>query len=487
MSFRAVLPALFLAALIAGCDANSNPDEIAIAFIGEPDSLFEKGLRLSPAGQHARAATVEGLVSLDAAGEIVPGLAERWIVTDDGLSYIFRLRDSDWPDGEPITGEAVRDKLRGSLRELRGTSLALDLAPVSEVRAMTGRVVEIRLSSPMPDLLRLLAQPELGIAHRGSGTGPMQVERDGDVAIFTPLPPERRGLPAQPGWKARTLRVQAMTARHAVSEFSAGRVDLVLDGRLATLPLADVGPLSRGTVRLDAARGLFGLRVVDPRGFLADAARREALAMAIDRETLMTPFNIAGWIPTSRLVADGLPGDPGTIGERWEGLSLEQRRAEAARRVSQWESGNAEQAVVRVALPRGPGSRVLFDKLAADWREIGVGAVLVEPDANADLRLLDTLARFADARWYLDQFACPVRRTLCSEEADALVRAASAESDPLTRAALLAEAEAELTALNGFVPLGSPIRWSLVRGEIEGFVENPWSLHPLFPLSQRPI
>lgn len=487
MHFRAVL--LLAAALMAGCDAQSNPDEIAIAFIGEPDDLFEKGVRLSPAGQHARAATVEGLVSLDATGEIVPGIAERWIVTGDGLSYIFRLRSSDWPGGEPITGEVVRDRLRATLRELRGTSLGLDLAPVSEIRAMTGRVVEIRLASPMPDLLRLLAQPELGIARGGRGTGPMQLEREGDVAILTPLPPELRGQPAQEDWSARTrtLRVRAMPAREAVSEFSSGRVDLVLDGRLATLPLADVGPLSRGTVRLDAARGLFGLRIVDPEGFLADPARREALAMAIDRETLLAPFNIAGWIPTSRLVASELPGDPGTIGERWEGLTLEQRRAEAARRVAQWESGNQEQAVVRVALPSGPGSRLLFDKLAADWGEIGVSAVLVEPGANAGLELLDTLARFADARWYLDQFACPVRPTLCSKEADALVRAASTEPDPLARAALLAEAEAELTAVNGFIPLGSPIRWSLVRGDINGFIENPWSVHPLFPLSLRPI
>ena len=76
---------------------------------------------------------------------------------------------------------------------------------------------------------------------------------------------------------------------------------MVLDGRLASLPLADTGPLSRGTVRLDAAQGIMGLRVLNSEGLLADPARREALAMALERETLLAPFNIAGWTASTRL------------------------------------------------------------------------------------------------------------------------------------------------------------------------------------------
>lgn len=485
---RAPLTVLvLLGVLIAGC-GSADRDEIGIAFIGEESVLLDESLRLSPAAQHARAATAEGLVALDEKGEIVPAIAERWIVTDDGLSYIFRLRNSDWPDGTPITGEGVREELRSLLRRLEGTSLGLDLAQVSEIRAMTGRVVEVRLSSPAPDFLRLLAQPELGLIRHGGGAGPMRAAQGEGAAIFTAIEPERRGLPEEPDWKARhrTLRAATMPASAAVEAFEAGSVDLVLNGRLASLPLADTGPLSRGTVRLDGAIGLFGLRVVAAEGFLADPARREALAMAIEREALMTPFNVAGWAPTSRIVAEGLPGDQGTIGERWQGLTLEQRRAEARRRVSVWEAGADAEARVTVSLPPGPGSKLLFERLAADWREIGVATALVEP-AEADLRHVDALARFADPRWYLNQLSCSLRRGLCSPEADVLVKEATAQADPRARAALLAEAEAELTALNAYIPLGAPVRWSLVRGDIEGFVENVWSFHPLFPLSQRPM
>ncbi|PKP63081.1 MAG: peptide ABC transporter substrate-binding protein, partial [Alphaproteobacteria bacterium HGW-Alphaproteobacteria-9] len=62
-----------------------------------------------------RATTHEGLVALDPAGQVVPAMAERWIVTDDGMSYIFRLRDSTWPDGEEITATEVRRLLRDAL------------------------------------------------------------------------------------------------------------------------------------------------------------------------------------------------------------------------------------------------------------------------------------------------------------------------------------------------------------------------------------
>ncbi|MGN6497205.1 MAG: ABC transporter substrate-binding protein, partial [Tsuneonella sp.] len=112
-----VLASLLGAALVLGsCGSTGKDERVTIAFIGQPADLFETGLRLPLAGQQARGATAEGLVTFDAAGEVVPGLAERWIVTDDGLSYIFRLRDSDWPDGSEMTGEEVRDALRDGRR-----------------------------------------------------------------------------------------------------------------------------------------------------------------------------------------------------------------------------------------------------------------------------------------------------------------------------------------------------------------------------------
>ena len=477
-------------ALLAGLTACSGRDDgvLPIAIIGEAADMQATGMRLSPAAQQLRAATSEGLVELDANGDVIPALADRWIVTDDGQSYIFRLREGTWADGRGLTAESVRDALATVKRQLKGTSLARDLAPVSDIRALAGRVVEIRLASPMPDFLHLLAQPELGLARAGGGNGPMQARMRGGVAALTAMPPESRGLPQEDGWaqRVRPLAVRALSAAAAIEAFDAGTVDVVFNGQLPALPLVDTGPLSRGTVRIDPALGLLGLQVRHARGFLAEAAEREALALALDREGLIAPFGIGGWTATTRVVAPDLGEDLGTIGERWQGLSIEQRRTEAAGRVSRWRAAHGGQPVrLTVALPDGPGSLTLLDRLRADFSGIGV-ALARAPARSADLVLVDAVARYASPRWFLGQFDCSLRRGLCSGTADALVAEALQSDDAGERAALIAEAEAELTAANVYIPFGAPIRFALVRGDINGFAPNSWGFHPLPPLAIRP-
>ena len=247
-----IAAAALMAALLAGC--NSSPDsQLKVVVVGDPDDPFEKGVRLSPAGQLVRAASAEGLVAFDEQGRVIPALADRWIVTDDGQSYIFRLRDGTWRDGSELTANAAARALRKALREVRGTPFGLDLAGVEEIREMAGRVVEIRLSHPAPYLLQLLAQPELGLMQGGSSAGPMRMERDGVTALLTPIPLVELGLPEISGWdeRARAIALTSAASEEAVSRFNSGDADLVLDGRLATFPhTASVGIL-RGTIQLD--------------------------------------------------------------------------------------------------------------------------------------------------------------------------------------------------------------------------------------------
>jgi ABC-type transport system substrate-binding protein len=50
----------------------------------------------------------EGLVKLDATGAPQPALAESWVVSDDQLDYIFKLRaNATFSDGTPITPDIV--------------------------------------------------------------------------------------------------------------------------------------------------------------------------------------------------------------------------------------------------------------------------------------------------------------------------------------------------------------------------------------------
>jgi ABC-type transport system substrate-binding protein len=474
-------------AALAGCSSGAD-ETLGVVVIGSASDPFASGSDLPPAAQLVRAATAEGLVGLDEHGRVVPALAERWIVYDDGMSYIFRLRGGRWADGSAIEAADAAAALRRAFAAARGSAMGAGLEDVRSIVVRAGRVVEIQLSRPNPDFLRQIAQPEFALLRSGRGTGPMQLERDGVVAALAPVPPGRRGLPRDPAWaeSVRPIRLSARGPERALALFADGRADIILGGTLADYPEARGVGMARATVQIDPAAGLFGLAVANESGFLGDPANREALAKAIDRDALASAIDAPGWTPTTRIVAYGMGEDDGSVGERWNGQDMEQRRAAAAVRVSAWAGAGGGPVRLRIALPPGKGAGLLFDRLSADWRAIGVEARRVGLREPADLALLDSIARFQAKRWFLGELSCASSRGLCSEAADRLVRLAGQAEDPAERLGLLAEAEAELTKANVFIPLGSPLRWSIVRRRFSGFVANRWAVHPLMPLATIP-
>lgn len=477
---RTLLPVPLLALAACGGDADR---PVEVAAIGDPGSPFSSGPRLPVAAQLVRSATAEGLVAFDDQGRVIPALADRWIVTDDGLSYIFRLRDGRWADGTPITADNARTALNEAIARVRATALGLDLAPIDDVRTMAGRVIEIRLKRQAPDFLQLLAQPELGLLRRGKGAGPMRLTRQKQSAFLVAIPPEDRGLPQQSDWdgRMRKLRLVALPAAEAITRFNAGDADMVLGGRFEDFPRLDAAGVSRGAIRLDPVAGLFGLSIVGTQGFLSLPENREALSMAIDRDAIGNALGVGGWTATTRLVNPGLADDNGTVGERWPGRSMAERQAQARARVARWE----RPVQLRVALPAGPGADQLFARLEADWDAIGIKVLRVAEGSNADLVMVDTVARYPRADWFLNQLSCIAARGLCDSAADRLAGQARVEPDATKRAELRAEAEAKLTIANGYIPLGVPIRWSLVSGRSSGLSPNPWSIHPLMPMAMR--
>jgi peptide/nickel transport system substrate-binding protein/oligopeptide transport system substrate-binding protein len=473
-------------AVLSGCGSGGT-SQLPLVVIEEAGDAQPGGLDRPLAAQLTRAATAQGLVAFDEQGRVVPALADRWIVTDDGESYIFRLREGQWRNGDPLTARAAKTALDSAMRGVRKTPLGLDLGAVEDVRVMAGRVIEIRLHRAMPHFLQLLAQPELGLVHRKLGDGPMILDRRGEASRLTPIDPSRLGLPEVPDWAERTRQLQmtVLPADQAVTRFNEGLVDLVLGGRVQDFPLSRSVGILRGTIQLDPVIGLFGLQVAHDEGLLADAALREALAMAIDREALIAPFGLSGWAPTTRLISPSLEGDLQTNPERWTDLPLPERRAAAAARVRRWTAAQDQKDAPQISvwLPPGPGSDILFGRLVEDFATIGVAAKRAERAGRADLRLVDDVARYPRPRWFLNRLSCTARSGLCDPAADALVADAVQLDDPVRRNAMIGEAEARLTAANLFIPFGTPIRWSLVRGNVEGFAANTWGWHPLMPLA----
>lgn len=481
IAFRTGLLALVLQC--AGCAPE--PGALTVAVVGTapasdpaPDSLPESAFPLY-------AATHAGLVGFDAEGHTAPALAERWIVTADGLSYIFRLGNggwSGWGGARANKAQLVAQALRRTIAAQAGTPLGRDLSGITAIRAMAERVVEIDLAAPQPDLLTLLAQPELGLAPPPSANvarGALVTRADADGLLL--LPPR-----AGPAPQARPLRLLFRPADRAVAAFKAGSVDLVMGGTIDTLPIAASARFVGATLQLDPVGGLYGLAVERAEGFLAEAPEREALALAIDREALVARIAIDDWQPTTRLVAHGLEGDDGSVGERWVGMPMAQRRAQAAQRVARWRRRNGTTPVLRLAMPAGPGSQAVLAQLTADMAAVGITLQPLPASAGqADLRLVDRVARYPRAAWFLNQLACAPRLPACNPAGDGLVLQALREADPLRRSQLLAQAEIEITAANGFIPLARPVRWMMARGLTGAFAPVPWGWHPLLPLLQR--
>lgn len=95
-------------------------------------------------------------------------------------------------------------------------------------------------------------------------------------------------------------------------------------------------------------------------------------------------------------------------------------------------------------------------------------------NAEADLRLIDEVAPYDSARWYLAT-AC----VTCSDDAQAALTAARDAPTIAERSTHIAEADAALAADVAFIPIASPLRWSLVSLRLQQWQGNPRAWHPL--------
>src|SRR3954449_7427079 len=215
---------LLLAVLILGpaaCRQQAEGPLKAVVIGGEPKLRDPSLGPLPPSSAVLLSNVAQGLVRFDASANIVGGLAERWNVSDDGLSYIFRIASKNWPDGTKITAQQVARLLKRQLADRSRNPLKDSLGAVDDIVAMTDRVIEIRLLAPRPNLLSLLAQPEFAILRGNQGTGPFLATSTGGAGG------ERRlSRDVAAGEDEQRQREQVLLAgvgvKDAISAFAAG-------------------------------------------------------------------------------------------------------------------------------------------------------------------------------------------------------------------------------------------------------------------------
>ena len=471
--------ALLAAAGLSGCDPRSDTGPVVVSAIGGEPAYADASR--TPLGTPTRLlldSTAQGLVRFDAAGQIEAGLAERWIVIDGGMTYIFRLRAARWDDGDPVTANQVVAALRHQIAPGSDNPLAPFLTAIADIVVMTPQVIEVRLTRPRPDLLKLFAQPELAILRPSptAGTGPLRIARS-DPMLLQPVPDPTRTDPDDPQRPRPEddVRLIGERAARAIVRFAARRSDLVTGGTVNDWPLlATASDVAPANIRIDPAVGLFGLAIVDRSGFLAEPGRRAAVAEAIDRAALtasVTAGVSANWTPAETLLPDTLDSAAAPAVPFWAGLSTADRLADARAQLLGWTGGPV---VLRVAMPRGPGATLVFGGVSAGLARIGVATLRVDFDQPADLRLVDAVAPYDSARWYLATACRP-----CSDDARAAIDAARDAATLAERAARIAAADRALTDDVAFIPLARPLRWSLVSLRLRRWQANARAWHPL--------
>jgi len=138
----------------------------------EPEDI-DPHLTTGVAEHHIQMALFEGLVSEDPVDlHPVPGVAERWDISEDGMVYTFHLRDAKWSNGDPITAEDFVLSYKRALTPRLANEYAAMLFHVVNAReyysgevgdfrevgfkAIDNKTLEIRLNNSVPFFLSLL-------------------------------------------------------------------------------------------------------------------------------------------------------------------------------------------------------------------------------------------------------------------------------------------------------------------------------------------
>lgn len=478
------LVALLLVLALAPTACRPEPKgALRTVVIGSEPKLRDPALgALPPSDAILLQNVAQGLVRFDAAGNIVPGLAERWNVSDDGLSYIFRLGSTQWPDGRKVSAEQVARLLKHEFGARSRNELRDAVGAVEDVVAMTDRVIQIQLIAPRPNLLALLAQPEFAILRGSDGTGPFRAVWTGGSGGELRL---TRQVVSSDEEKTRNEEVllAGSSAEAAINGFLASKNDLVLGGTFANLPLTRNIRFPGGAMRFDPASGLLGFVPVHSGGPLDNADARRLLTEALDRANFVSALGVPGLAARATLLEPGLDGIPAPVAPAWSAMPFGDRLPSLKARSDRL--FGKSKPTVKIALPPGPGADLLLEELRRDWGAIGL-TVEKAPSANqADLALLDEVAPSSSPSWFVRRFRCGVA-AICDAQADQLMEAARQMPVPDQRYALLGQAAARIDDLQLFIPITAPIRWSLISARIQGFAGNRYASHTLTDLEQQP-
>ncbi len=508
--------ALLLMMTMNGVGAAGGDDRMLRRGNGPEPSTLDVQRAQDIASQNILRDLYEGLVSEDARGRIVPGMAERWTVSDDGLVYTFFLRaDLKWSNGVPIDADAIvaafnralsRDTaapLAPMLSAIVGAdAMAAGARSVSGITVIDPRSLRITLLRPAP-LLKLLALPIAmpvylpAIAEHGNAhTRPGHLVSNGAYRLVDWQPHAAITLQRNPHFhdagKVAIEHVRFIVTEDAASElkrFQAGDLDLtetVPPGRLDRLRERFGDELRIGPY---LGSFFFGINLGDAE-LGASADLRRALTLAIDRDILTRYITALGEQPAYGLIPPGIDGYAGAQLPAAR-INQEERNALARQLIDKLQASRSTPIDIEIRYNTSTAHRRLSLAVAAMWRQtLGIKVRLRNEEwksfvqTRRDRRITQIfrggwIGDVDDPMSFLSLFDGDQALNWSGwidAEFVALLR--KADQDGAGRMQWLQHAEQRLLDAGAIIPLYFYTSRHLVRSDVRGFEANLLDRHP---------
>lgn len=497
--------------LVGGCGERGVPptagDQRATVILNralgaEPDTLdpqlAEDNAALAIAGE-----LHEGLTRTGSDGAPVPGAAESWERSVDGLEYVFQLRANlRWSNGEPLRAEHFATALRSLIAPTTTAPYAALFDAIDRAEVLDDRRLRVELSRPLPQLPALLALPAAS-PRSASAESQQNAPGSGPFRLVDRSVGEKIALERNPYyWDAEHVAldgVSYLTVENLDTELKLYRTgELDITSEIPNTHVATLRDEIPNQLLITPYLGVYAYAVNMQR--LADRGARTALAMAVDRERITRLVTGAGERPAYGWVPDGIPG---YVPARYQWNSLPYARAAAAARKlwSEARARGAAPASLTLCTDASANHHRTAVALADLWRSaLGVDTTIVELEwgvyldtrrapGECDLLRLGWSADFVDPEAFADVFeSANPQNTLGyhSERYDSLLAQSRQVSGTTDRMRLLSAAEAQLLEDVPVIPIFYRVSKHLVRPDVTGASVNPMGQLPSRDLAMRP-
>lgn len=462
-----------------------------------------------------------GLMQHTADGQVIPAVADSWEISEDGLTWTFKLKETEWSDGVPLTAHdfvfalrriqdpAVASQYSSLLYVIKNAEAVNNQTlPPEElgVRAIDDYTLEITLMKPAPYLLGLLTHyttfpvPQHIVEQYGEAwVQPENIEVNGPYKLVYWVTGDQIVADKNPNFfEADTLCFERV-AYFELSDLSAverrieaGELDInnAFDGgRKAELDQRLPG-WARTTPALLTTYWSFNSSQ-EP---FDDVRVRQALAMALDREFLVEQVLTPGFVPAYSFVPPGINNYETERPEvTWKTMDRRERLVEARRLLEDAGFGPDNPLNFEYIYRSTDDNPKAAPVAQANWNEIA-------PWVNAEILLQDTKVLYSrlrqsnfevsDGAWLAD-YNDPLNflylldsatgqqnyGNYANAEYDALLAQAGQERDLEKRAALFAQAEAIMLEETPVTPMWFQVTKNLVDPRLTGWAENAEDNH----------